>query len=281
MQPSKSARVLALALSATLSINSVSGAQMPPPPTADSASKSKPLFTIRDAIVAAGFAGLTVAMFPLDQHIAHRLENPSTQANRFFHHAATGFEVIASPGAYVIGGSLYAIGRLGNFGRVADLGLHGTLAVLVGDGVTGALKGLTGRARPFVTGDTNAADFRFGRGFTDSDRQSFPSGHATTAFAAAAAVTAETGRWWPKSTWVVGPVMFTGATMVGLSRMYHNKHWASDVALGAAIGTFSGQKTVQYLHSRQGNWIDRVLLGTAIAPTANGGLALGWSDSAW
>lgn len=216
-------------------------------------------------------------MFPLDQRIAHRLENPGTQANRFFHHAATGFEVIASPGAYVIGGSLYLVGRLGNFGRVADLGLHGTEAVLVGDVVTGALKGLAGRARPFVTGDTNAADFKFGRGFTNDNRTSFPSGHTTTAFAAAAAVTAETGRWWPRSTWFVGPLMYGGATMVGLSRMYHNVHWASDVALGAAIGTFSGQKTIQYLHARPRNWVDRVLLGASIAPAPDGGLALAWS----
>jgi len=71
--------------------------------------------------------------------------------------------------------------------------------------------------------------------------------------------------------------MYGGATMVGLSRMYHNKHWASDVALGAAIGTFSGQKTIQYLHARPRNWVDRVLLGTSIGPAPNGGLAFGWS----
>ena len=102
MQPSKSVRSLALALSATLAISTAGRAQgwsSPPPPAADSAARSRPLFTLRDAIVAAGFAGLTVAMFPLDQHIARRLENPGTQANHFFHHAATGFEVIASPGA--------------------------------------------------------------------------------------------------------------------------------------------------------------------------------------
>jgi membrane-associated phospholipid phosphatase len=243
----------------------------------DSAASSRPLFGARDAIVAASFVGLTVAMFPVDQRIARRLENPGTQANRFFHRAATGFEVIASPGAYIIGGSLYAVGRVGRFERVADLGLHGTEAVLVGDIVTGALKGLTGRARPFVTADTNAADFSFGRGFTNPSRTSFPSGHATTAFAAAAAVTAETGRWWPRSTWIVGPLMYGGATMVGLSRMYHNKHWASDVALGAAIGTFSGQKTVQFLHARPRNWIDRTLLGASVMPGRHGGFAVHWS----
>jgi len=276
MQPLASARRFALLISQILLLSSVSGAQSSAPP-ADSAARSRPLFSARDAIVAVGFAGLTVAMFPVDQRIANRLENPSAQADRFFHHAATGFELIASPGAYVIGASMYAVGRLGGFGRVADLGLHGTEAVLVSDVVTGALKGLAGRARPFVTGDSNAADFKFGRGFTDPDRTSFPSGHTTTAFAAASAVTAETGSWWPRSTWIVGPLMYGGATMVGLSRMYHNKHWASDVALGAAIGTFSGQKTVQFLHSRPRNWIDRVLLGTTVLAGPNGAFAIGWS----
>jgi membrane-associated phospholipid phosphatase len=276
MQPSHFISALAVVLSGALACPSVA-AQAPAGRQADSAATSRPLFGARDAIVAAGFAGLTVAMFPVDQRIAHRLENPSAQANKFFHHAATGFEVIASPGAFLIGGSLYAVGRLGGFERVADLGLHGTEAVLVGDIVTGALKGLAGRSRPFVTADTNAADFSFAKGFTDPDRTSFPSGHTTTAFAAAAAITAETGRWWPRSTWIVGPLMYGGATMVGLSRMYHNKHWASDVALGAAIGTFSGQKTVQFTHAHPHNWLDRTLLSAIVSPSPGGGFAVAWS----
>jgi membrane-associated phospholipid phosphatase len=274
MHPLRSVRALSLAIAGIVAFASGTAAQGIASPASDSAS-STPLFSIRDAVVAGGFAGLTAAMFPLDQRIAHRLADPGTQANRFFHHAATGVELIASPGAYVIGGSLYAVGRLAGFERVADLGLHGTEAVLVSDVIMGPLKGLAGRARPFVTSDTDAADFSFGKGFTNDDRTSFPSGHTTTAFAAAAAVTAETGRWWPRSTWVVGPLMYGGAAMVGLSRMYHNKHWASDVALGAAIGTFSGQKTVQFLHARPRNAIDRILLGAVVAPTPKG-LAIGW-----
>src|SRR5262245_62458118 len=54
--------------------------------------------------------------------------------------------------------------------------------------------------------------------------------------------------------------MYTGAMAVGLSRMYHSKHWGSDVVLGAAIGTFSGRKVVQYVHGHPGNVIDRVML---------------------
>jgi membrane-associated phospholipid phosphatase len=237
----------------------------------------KPLFAFRDLVVAGAFVGATIAAFPLDKRLAHHLENPGAQENKFFNHAATGLEIFTSPGAYYIGAGWYLIGRVGGYGRLADLGVHGTEAVLAGDIVTGLLKGLVGRARPFVVADTNPHDFNLGGGFTNSNRQSFPSGHATTAFAAAAAVTAETGTWWPRSTWVVGPLMYGGASMVGLSRMYHNKHWASDVALGAAIGTFAGQKVVQFNHEHPKNRLDRALLHISLAPDGNGGTAIGWS----
>jgi hypothetical protein len=70
--------------------------------------------------------------------------------------------------------------------------------------------------------------------------------------------------------------MYSGATLVGLSRMYHNKHWASDVALGALIGTFSGKKVVMASHDNPNNFLDRILLGTHVTPTVAGRLNVGW-----
>jgi membrane-associated phospholipid phosphatase len=242
-----------------------------PPLNPDSARAPKPLFTRKDAIYGAAFAATTVAMFPLDERLAKHLTNPGAQANKFFNRSAKGVEAIASPGAYYIGGTMYLVGRLAHVDRLADLGWHGTEAVFVADVATYLLKGMTGRARPFITADTNAHDFRPLKGFRNSDRQSFPSGHATSAFAAAAAVTAETGTWWPKSTWVIGPLMYGGASMVGLSRMYHNRHWASDVVLGAAVGTFAGWKVVQYSHTHHTK-IDRFILHTAVVPDGAGGI---------
>jgi membrane-associated phospholipid phosphatase len=234
------------------------------------------LFTYRDAILAGGFTGLTIAMFPLDKRIARRIRQDST-FNGFTQNSAVGFETISSPGAYVIGGSLYLYGRLTKKPNLTDFAWHGTEAVLVANAVTGFMKGTLGRARPFVSNDTNPRDFRFGGGFSTSDRQSFPSGHTTTAFAAAAAVTSEIRRLHPKALPYVATVMYGGATLVGLSRMYHNKHWASDVALGAAVGTFSGLKVVRYSHAHPDNKVDRVILKTVIAPDGHGGGYLGFS----
>ena len=237
----------------------------------------KPLFTVDDALLGVGFAGITVAMFPLDKSVARRLRSPSSSENRFINRAATGFEVLADPGSIIVGSGLYLVGRYTHHIQLEDLGLHTTEAIVVGSGITMVLKGALGRSRPFVTNATDPRDFKFFKGFGSSDRQSFPSGHTTAAFAAAAAVTSETKRMWPAYTWIAGPAMYGVATMVGLARMYHNKHWASDVALGAAIGTFSGLKIVRYSHNHPDNRVDRWLLRAMIAPNGEGGELAGVS----
>ncbi len=224
-------------------------------------------FTTRDAWIAGGFAVATVAMFPLDRHLAHAVRDSSLLTNRFLSRASSGVERIADPGAIVIGASMYAVGRVTRHAALADIGWHGTEAVILSGAATTLLKGLFGRERPYASSDTNPRHFQLGRGFSSNRYESFPSGHTTVAFAAASAVTSETRRWAPRSTWLVAPALYGGATLVGVSRMYHNAHWASDVVLGAAIGTFSGLKVVRYSHANPRNFIDRVMLPLSIAPS--------------
>jgi membrane-associated phospholipid phosphatase len=155
--------------------------------------------------------------------------------------------------------------------------LHATESIIVGSAITATLKGALGRSRPYVTDAKDPSDFKFGKGFGSADRQSFPSGHTTSAFAAASAMTSEVKRLYPQYTWVAVPAMYGGATMVGLARMYHNKHWASDVALGAAIGTFSGLKIVRYSHNNPDNPFDKRLLKAIVGPNGEGGERVGLS----
>ena len=243
-----------------------------------------PLFTLDDAYLAGGFIAGTFALRPLDEHFARRLQDKNSQSSRFLQDVAVTFRTIAEPGAFVIGGGLYIAGRASKQRDMADLGLHGTEAVVLGSVFAGVLKDAFGRARPFVHPPTdstgfNANDWQFGRGLTDGDKyRSFPSGHSVAAFAAAAAVVNETSRWWPNLTWVIGPAMYGGAGIVGVSRMYNNRHWASDVMMGAAIGTFAGNKVVRYHHrTNPTNRFDRWLLGASVHQSANGS----YSSFAW
>lgn len=66
--------------------------------------------------------------------------------------------------------------------------------------------------------------------------KSFPSGHTTTVFAVAAVVASE----YQETIWV--PIVtYTIASMAGLSRMYDDKHWSSDVFFAAAFGWSMGK----------------------------------------
>ena len=237
------------------------------------------LFTKDDAYLGAFFVVGTIALSPFDKAVAGALQKPGNQTNRLAQNLATGVRVIADPGALIIGTSLYAFGRLTDHDRVADLGLHGTEAILAGGAFATAIKVTLGRARPYFVRDTNPRDFELLRGLRKgNDYMSFPSGHTLAAFAAAAAVSNEASRWWPGSQWYVGTAMYGGAAAVGISRMYNNQHWASDVIMGAGIGTFAGNKVVRYAHrTNPGNRFDRWLLSASVVPDGQGGFGMTWA----
>lgn len=93
-------------------------------------------------------------------------------------------------------------------------------STIAAKGITPMIKQLTNRRRP-----------------NGGDDPSFPSGHATQAFAVASVIAEHYEQRWVR--WLAYGV----ATTVGVSRVYHDDHWASDVIAGAAVGAFVG-KTV-------------------------------------
>lgn len=250
-------------------------------PVADTAAHRPGLFTRSDPWIIGGFIAGAVAIHPFDREIANEIREPGIQSNKLASHAADVFNFLGSKGTVIGGVALYGIGRIGHFDRVADLGLHGTEAVIVSGAITTVVKDLAGRERPGVAGVNDPDDFKFGGGFGAHGNTSFPSGHATAAFAAATMVTLETHRWWPKSTWYIAPVMYGGATLVGVARLYSNAHWASDVVMGAGVGTFTALKVFRYNHvTAKHNRVDRWLLGAVptVAPSLDGrGTLLAWS----
>ena len=123
-------------------------------------------------------------------------------------------------------------------------------ALSTGVFLTGATKVLVGRHRPDWTADSN----------TDGSRRSFPSGHATQAFAIAT-YTALYLRghvfdkyrgdkvlpWWEAATYAgIG----LGATALAGERVLHNRHYLSDVVVGGLVGTATSALFYWYQDSR-------------------------------
>lgn len=71
------------------------------------------------------------------------------------------------------------------------------------------------------------------RPYNDNIRNSFPSGHTTTAFAFSGYVAKEHGWGW-------GAPALLMSSFVGFSRINDNRHWLNDVVAGATIGWVYG-----------------------------------------
>jgi len=127
-------------------------------------------------------------------------------------------------------------------------------ALILADAATLLIKEGTGRGRPVATARKD--DFRPFQFRNDYD--SFPSMHTASSFALAS-VLAHSSESVP-----VALVSYSTAAFVGFSRMYQNKHWASDVLLGAAIGELAG-RVVTSFHTDRGN---RLVLLPAVSGDA-------------
>jgi len=81
---------------------------------------------------------------------------------------------------------------------------------------------------------TQGVKLAVGRRRPDAGRFSFPSGHASATFANAAVLQRHFG-------WKAGLPAYGLASYVAASRLQENRHYASDVIFGAAIGIIAGR----------------------------------------
>jgi membrane-associated phospholipid phosphatase len=234
-----------------------------------------PLFRGRDAVVALGVVAVGAGTMFVDKSLAHSFQRPSVQSNSSLKGMANVFNNLGFPGSAILTAGGYFSGLGAHSRSVATLGMHTGEAIVLGGVLAEGLQMTIGRARPFR--DINdPRDFRFGKGFSNNDYTSLPSAHVTVAFAAATATSLEVGRSWPGATRYVTPISYTAATLVGFSRMYKNKHWASDVVAAAGLGTYSAVLFDRYNEGHPNNIFERLFLPTSIVPELNG-VVVAWS----
>lgn len=120
-----------------------------------------------------------------------------------------------APAAILLGLKAAGVPSRSSWGRML---VSDAISIALMTGVVQGLKHTTNVTRPDGT-----------------NNQSFPSGHTATAFMTATMLSKEYGHISP---WVsVGA--YSVATATGLMRMANNKHWLSDVMVGAGIGILS------------------------------------------
>ena len=125
---------------------------------------------------------------------------------------------IGIPAGLLIGGIVR------NDSQMRQNALFVASSTAVSYGFTLLLKHLVKRRRPFVQNIRIVPVYRAGS-------TSFPSGHASTTFATATALSSAYPKWY-----VIAP-SFLWAGSVSYSRMYLGVHYPTDVAAGAILGT--------------------------------------------
>lgn len=176
---------------------------------------------------------------PFDLVLARRIRGDGLQRNRLARGTADVTEIAAIPGSVLVAALLYGIGELDDRPDLRDLGVRAGQAAVLAGSVSLAGKVAVGRARPRISPE-DPYQVGFGRGIRGDDYQSFPSAHTALAFASAVVFADELGSRHPdERLWIV-PLSYGAASLAGVSRMFHNHHWASDVLAGALVGVLSG-----------------------------------------
>lgn len=151
------------------------------------------------------------------------------EASREFHWGPFTLVFVLASAWWVKGLVFVGVGALGDVRArrlIPPASACAAVAVGLASAAAGLLKELVDRARPALADPTIDALV------ATPDSPSFPSGHAATAFAAAAAV----GAFYPRLRWP----LYGLATLVGLSRVYLGVHFALDVVAGAVLGVAIG-----------------------------------------
>ena len=197
------------------------------------------------------FSTLTLALSFADEPIqqsALRLKNRNTSINDI------------SKGLSDFGGmyEVFTVAGIGAYGlissnnKLVNTTLLASQAYITSGTVMMVLKLLTGRNRPSYYPAGVEAEPRFlgpvhkkiNYSHGSNENSSFPSGHSTVAFSVATVFASA----YKNNPWV-SIVSYTTASLIGASRITENKHWITDVVVGAGLGFVTGKLVVNnYRH---------------------------------
>jgi hypothetical protein len=193
----------------------------------------------RDWLTASLVVGGTLGLYAVDEDIRDFFQDNQSDSDDTIATIAepfgNGFVVVPALGG------LYLYGYFADNNRLVRTSLLSLESFVVSGVITTAIKYTGHRHRP----DADDGAYEWNGPAFSSDHVSFPSGHSTTAFAVASVISSEYA-----STGYVPYIAYGVASLTALSRIYDDRHWASDVLFGSAIGYFTG-KTIHKLHTEE------------------------------
>jgi membrane-associated phospholipid phosphatase len=184
-----------------------------------------------------GFAAVLGTAVLLDTHVRDESQrHRSAETDKI----ASQIQNFGASYAFVVVGGFWTYGKLAGDSNAVNTGLDAAESSLIAGVVIGPmLKSAIGRSRPYQ--NEGAFHFRpFGGGM------SAPSGHTTEAFTLAMVISEHYPEGWVR--WATYGI----ATLVGVSRIQQNAHFASDVVSGALLGSLVGRTVVLRNQNRRG-----------------------------
>ena len=178
-------------------------------------------------------AGVTLGLYAFDEDIKDWIQDNRHDDLAEFGERFGDGKIVLPP--LVI---FYALGHAANNVKAQRTALLTLENVVITGIFTQLMKYSFQKHRP-ITGDPfDSFDGPVGGG----DNLAFPSGHTSLAFSIATPIATEY-----KDNIIIPPLAYGLASLVAWSRVNDNKHWASDVFMGASLGYFTG-KAICRLH---------------------------------
>ncbi len=228
-------------------------------PARDSCFAGRPLLARTDLWYGLGAVACVAVTVPQDRWLTEEVTESSSAGARRLSRLAQplGNAIIVLPATAIV----YGIARWSGHTALAGSAERSAVSILATGAATLVLKEAFGRLRPHDSQD-DAAVFR-----PFSGHSSFPSGHASVAFAVATTLAEEHPSWGPRC------LAYSAASLVAWSRVRDREHWTSDVVGGAALGICAAREVERRMRSDSGATRRLSRLTTCLGPS---GVALAW-----
>jgi len=195
----------------------------------------------RDFLSLSAVLGAGLLLYSVDQDIQQWIRDHRSSSSEDIFKAIDHL----GNGAVLIGlmTALYVSGEVSDSNSLRETALLSLESWLTAGIIVRGLKSVAGRARPW-TGESSHGFHPFS---TRSRFASFPSGHASSAFAVAAVIADQSKKIY------IDILAYSLATLAAISRVHIDKHWASDILIGSAIGHFVAKKICALDRNRDSN----------------------------